>query len=149
MILRATFLILAVMVASPHAAVGDEIAKVSRYLSGTASGLSFSGTKFSLSWQFAPYDGRKVKKWVGGDSVDPPTYVVKELQLSLSGHKVSIPESAYFDIFDPPVQAAGPYILEDSQFLYLVLHASDGAGSAKVSLRFKNGTYIDREVEKH
>ncbi len=134
---------------TPHWPSRGEIAKVSRYLSGTTTGITFSGRSFSVQWEFGPYDGRKVDPWIGGASFDPPRYVIRTLRLSIGGSDIPIPQKAYFDIYDPDVYRSGPWILEDSQFVYLAIMASDGAGSAKVSLKFHAHEYVGRDIETH
>ena len=126
----------------------QSIPKVSRYFSGTKRGISFYSRPFSYSWHYSLYDGRTVSDWIGGDG-EIPEYVVSSLTLKLSGVQVEIPQHAFWDFFDPQVQGAEPYILEDPDFIYLVIQLSDGAGSAKVWLRFNEGKYVGRRIETH
>ena len=125
----------------------DDIPKVSRYFTGSLQGVSFSGKQFTVSWQYSEYDGRKVNKWAGGDSLEPPHYVVQNISLEVAGKKVSIPNSAYYDIYDPAVYAQGPYLMEDKSNMYLIINASDGAGSAEIWLKVQDGKYIGRDVK--
>jgi hypothetical protein len=91
------------------------------------------------------YDGRKVKNWVGGDSFDPPSYVFDSLNLSIDGIEVTVPKSVYYDIYDP--LPYGPYIMDDGEVLYLVINASDGAGSAEAWVRIENKRIVKRRIK--
>ena len=122
----------------------EKSAKVSRDWSGTRSGESFHGHKYEITWVLAKYDGRKPSAWVGGDSVDPPDHVLKSLKLRVDGVEVAVPESVYFDIYDPIHY--GPYIMDDGQALYLVIKASDGAGATQVWIRIENKVVVKRRV---
>ena len=62
----------------------EEIRKVSKYYSGNKSGISFNDKKFSYTWVYSDYDDRKPAKWVGGDSYEPPSFVVKSITLELN-----------------------------------------------------------------
>lgn len=118
-----------------------ENAKVSTYLSGKRSGFTYTGKPIAFEWLFAPFDGREIDGWVGGDSLDPPSYVVKSLKLSVEGKAYEIPKQAYCDIYDPPVQGFGIFVIEDSKVsIWLWRHQTAleahkfGFASLKVSL---------------
>lgn len=109
--------------------------------------MTFSGKDFSYTWRYAAYDGRRPEEWVGGDSLEPPGYVVESISLELAGKRITIPASAYSDIYDPAVYTHGPYLMEDKAAVYLVINASDGAGAAEVWLRIEGGIYAGRVVK--
>lgn len=128
-------------------AFSQDISKVSRYYSGSKQGVTFYGKPFSYTWQYSEYDGRNIPQWVGGDSLEPPRYVVRDLTLEISGQNVLIPKSAYHDIYDPGVYSYGPYVMEDNSNIYLIINASDGAGSAEIWLKFDGNIYVGREIK--
>ena len=121
--------------ANVFCAAAENVPQVSSYFYGKKSGTTASGKTFTYEWRFKRYDGRKPAKWVGGDSLDPPRFVVEEVKVELGGKAVAIPSSAYSDIYDPGVQSYGPYVMEDKAGVYLVIDASDGAGAAQIWLR--------------
>lgn len=125
----------------------NDVPKVSAYFSGSKQGVSYYGKHFNYSWTYGDFDNRSIKKWIGGDSIDPPRYVINQLSLTIGNKTVSIPKEAYWDLYDPQVQGAPPYILEDKNYVYMVILLSDGAGSAKALLKFKDGKYIERIIE--
>ena len=127
-------------------AVAEESSKVSIYLYGKQAGTTAYGKQFVYEWRYKKYDGRKPAKWVGGDSLEPPRFVVASITFELDGKKVFIPLSAYFDIYDPSVYSVGPYVREDKSSVYLVIDASDGAGAAEVWLKIAQGQYVGRTI---
>ena len=118
--------------------------KVTRNFAGKVEGLTFYDSPFVLSWEFVENDGREVDRWLGGDD-DEPTYVVREVSLSVAGKTVPIPAEAYWDFCDPPVQGA-PYVMASEDQLSVFFDLSDGAGARKVSLDFRRGRYVGRTI---
>ena len=123
----------------------EEASKVSTYLSGMTSGTTYYGHDFRISWSLIKYDGRKIKKWIGGDSYDPPRYVLKKLELDINGTEIPLPDSFYYDIYDPSQN--GPFIMDDGKILYLVIKCSDGAGSAQAWIHIKDAKIVKRRIK--
>jgi len=144
-IISVTLLLFSVAIIAAHA--DEQSAKVSTDLSGMRSGKSFSGHIYHISWSRITYDGRKVQKWVGGDSFDPPRYVFESIKLSIDGIEVSVPKNQYYDIYDP--QGYGPFIMDDGHVLYLVIKAGDAAGSAQVWLRIEENRIVARKIKSY
>jgi len=122
----------------------ESSAKVSTQLSGSRGGTTYSGISFLLNWELIPFDGRKVKSWVGGDSLDPSQFVFKYIELTLESTKVPLPKHLYHDIYDP--SQIGPFIMDDGKFLYLVINGGDGAGSIEAWLQIIDGKIRKRRI---
>ena len=76
---------------------------------------------------------------------DAPAYVVKAISLEIGGKKVSIPIDAYSDFCDPPIYGR-PYVMATKDRFSVFFNLSDGAGTCKVSLDFKDESYVGRTI---
>lgn len=109
------------------------------------AGQSYTGREYEINWSRIEYDGRKIQDWVGGDSFDPPRYVFDSVELVVDGRKIPIPNDLYSDIYDPA--SYGPFVMDDGKFLYLVIKAGDGAGSAEAWMRIEENRIAKRRVK--
>jgi hypothetical protein len=114
--------------------------------SGALSRETKSGSAIKLSWKFAPFDGRVVRRWIGGDgSIDPPQCVVSSLRVVLDGREVDVPRAAYFDAYNPHRIT----VVDAPAGVAIEILASDGGGSAKITLLLRGGRYSKRLLWGH
>lgn len=118
----------------------EDSANVSTDLSGMRTETSYTGHHYKITWSRVEFDGRKISKWMGGDSFDPPRYVFESVGVRVDGTEVTVPKSLYRDIYDP--HSYGPFVMDDGQFLYLVIKAGDGAGSAEAWMRIEGSQIV-------
>lgn len=134
-------------VASKNAWKVSNDLKVVREFEGEVRGITFYNQPFVYSWEFAENDGRKVDSWVGCDG-DEPAYVVKSVSLTLNGVFIHIPYEAFMDFGDPNI-GNKPYVMASKEQFSMFFSLSDGGGSARVRLDFKDGRYVGRTIDLH
>jgi hypothetical protein len=150
----ASLLLLALLAACASSEISGQVPpsetpnnlKVTRTLKGRIEGITFFNAPFVLTWHFGANDGRSIDTWLGGDG-EQPTYVVKSISLSYRGKEIVIPQDAYYDFNDPPVYGE-PSVMASEDEISVFFSLSDGAGSCRVSLDFKDGQYVGRTIHR-
>lgn len=121
--------------------------------------LSICRQPFDRSKHHIQYDGRFVSKI---DNKHPygvdgalPKHEIKSIILKIGTTQISIPKSAYQNLFEPsllPREQAGLgdlslYRSKDGKRLYIMMQNSDGAGFYIVTFIIVGKKYYDRKIE--
>jgi hypothetical protein len=79
-----------------------------------------------------------------GTDGNKPQEEITAITFSLNNIPVSIPATAYKNLFNPSQQ--GDAYIDTNKTIYLVMYNSDAAGSYSCIFVFKNGRFIQRLV---
>ncbi len=150
----ASLLLVALLAACASTEISGQVAptetpdnlKVTRTLKGRIEGITFFNAPFLLTWHFGENDGRRIDTWLGGDG-QQPSYIVKSISLFYRGKAIVIPQNAYYDFNDPPVYSE-PSVMASEDEISVFFNLSDGAGSCRVSLDFRDGIYVGRTIHR-
>jgi hypothetical protein len=81
-----------------------------------------------------------------GTDGEMPTQAISQLHISYKGKEVSIPVSAYNDLYEPRFSTLKVFIAPNKT-IYIELDNSDGAGAYTVIWVIKDGTYQSRYID--
>ena len=87
------------------------------------------------------------KPFFGTDG-NMPKEAYKSIEIKIRGKQVSIPQSAYSDLYEPNLYTDLNFVYydKDSNNLYIVANNGDGAGSYMVCWQIEKGLYKGRKV---
>ena len=87
------------------------------------------------------------KPFWGTDS-EMPKREYKSIEVKIRGKQVSIPQSAYSDLYEPNLYTDLNFVYydKDSNTLYIVANNGDGAGAYMVCWQIEKGVYKGRKV---
>ena len=77
-----------------------------------------------------------------------PKEAYKSIEIKIRGKQVSIPQSAYSDLYEPNLYTDLNFVYydKDSNNLYIVANNGDGAGAYMVCWQIEKGVYKGRKV---
>ena len=83
-----------------------------------------------------------------GTDGNMPKKEYKSIEVKISGKQVSIPQSAYSDLYQPNLYTDLNFVYydKDSDILYIVANNGDGAGAYMVCWQIEKGVYKGRKV---
>jgi len=87
------------------------------------------------------------KPFFGTDG-NMPKEAYKSIEIKIRGKQVSIPQSAYSDLYEPNLYTDLNFVYydKDSNNLYIVANNGDGAGAYMVCWQIEKGVYKGRKV---
>ena len=87
------------------------------------------------------------KTFFGTDG-NMPKEAYKSIEVKIRGKQVSIPQSAYSDLYQPNLYTDLNFVYydKDSDILYIVANNGDGAGAYMVCWQIEKGVYKGRKV---
>ncbi len=97
----------------------------------------------SESGYYESIDGKPI--W--GRDGDLPTRTIDHLSVSINNKSITIPNTAFNDLYEPRFNTLHVYIDRDGTF-YIELDNSDGAGYYSVIWTFSKGRYISRHLDR-
>ena len=83
-----------------------------------------------------------------GTDGNMPKKEYKSIEVKIGGKQVSIPQSAYSDLYEPNLYTDLNFVYydKDSDTLYIVANNGDGAGAYMVCWQIEKGVYKGRKV---
>ncbi|MEP7127718.1 MAG: hypothetical protein ABI729_02570 [Chitinophagales bacterium] len=78
-----------------------------------------------------------------------PLFELNRLTIKWNGAWLTIPDSAFHNLYETHLCSAEAYLTNDNKLLYLYISASDGAGSYAVKLVFNRRQYLTRIVNRN
>ena len=83
-----------------------------------------------------------------GTDGNMPKREYKSIEVKIRGKQVSIPQSAYSDLYQPNLYTGLNFVYydKDSDILYIVANNGDGAGAYMVCWQIEKGVYKGRKV---
>ena len=83
-----------------------------------------------------------------GTDGNMPKKEYKSIEVKIGGKQVSIPQSAYSDLYQPNLYTDLNFVYydKDSDILYIVANNGDGAGAYMVCWQIEKGVYKGRKV---
>ena len=83
-----------------------------------------------------------------GTDGNMPKREYKSIEVKIRGKQVSIPQSAYSDLYEPNLYTDLNFVYydKDSDILYIVANNGDGAGAYMVCWQIEKGVYKGRKV---
>ena len=87
------------------------------------------------------------KPFFGTDG-NMPKEAYKSIEIKIRGKQVSIPQSAYSDLYEPNLYTDLKFVYydKDSDILYIVANNGDGAGAYMVCWQIEKGVYKGRKI---
>ena len=138
----------------PKAAKGVE-KKNAIHFSGKDIQVVLSSEKFDKSKHSFKYNKEypdAIEKIDGktffGTDGNMPKEAYKSIEVKIRGKQVSIPQSAYSDLYEPNLYTDLNFVYydKDSDTLYIVANNGDGAGAYMVCWQIEKGIYKGRKI---
>ena len=138
----------------PKAAKGVE-KKNAIHFSGKDIQVVLSSEKFHKSKHSFKYNKEypdAIEKIDGktffGTDGNMPKEAYKSIEVKIRGKQVSIPQSAYSDLYEPNLYTDLNFVYydKDSDTLYIVANNGDGAGAYMVCWQIEKGIYKGRKI---
>ena len=138
----------------PKVAKGVE-KKNAIHFSGKDISVTLTSQKFDKSkhsFKYNKEDPDAIEKIDGktffGTDGNMPKEAYKSIEVKIRGKQVSIPQSAYSDLYQPNLYTDLNFVYydKDSDILYIVANNGDGAGAYMVCWQIEKGVYKGRKV---